>query len=71
MLIGLVEYAAQHGKDPKNARKMAAQGRFSTARKIGRNWVIEDSEPWPDDRRVKSGAYVGWREKHQKAKTES
>lgn len=68
MLIGLVEYAAQHGKDPKNARKMAAQGRFTTARKIGRNWVIDDGELWPGDQRVKSGKYIGWRNKHGKQK---
>lgn len=59
MLISLVEYATNHGKDPDNTRKLAAAGRFTTARKIGRNWVIEEKEPWPDDRRVKSGKYVG------------
>lgn len=67
MLISLVEYAERHGKNPANARQMAARGSFTTARKIGRNWVIEDTEPWPD-RRVKSGTYIGWREKRQKAK---
>lgn len=66
MLISLMEYAAKHGKDPDNTRKLAAAGRFTTARKIGRNWVIEEEESWPDDRRVKSGAYVGWREKYGK-----
>lgn len=67
MLISLVEYATGLGKDPGNARRMAAAGRFATARKIGRNWVIEDSEPWPD-RRVKTGEYVGWYEKYRKGK---
>lgn len=65
MLISLMEYAAKHSKDPDNTRKLAAAGRFATAQKIGRNWVIDDSEPWPP-RKVKSGAYVGWREKHGK-----
>ncbi len=65
MLISLVEYAERNGKAPANARQMAARGSFQTARKIGRNWVIEDTEPWPD-RRVKSGAYVGWHEKYRK-----
>ena len=64
MLISLMEYAVKHGKDPDNTRRLAAAGRLTTARKIGRNWVIEDSEPWPSDLRVKSGKYVGWREKH-------
>lgn len=65
MLISLVEYATQHGKNPANARQMAARGSFQTARKIGRNWVIEDTEPWPD-RRVKTGEYIGWHEKYRK-----
>lgn len=65
MLISLVEYAKANDRDPANARQMAARGSFQTARKIGRNWVIEDNEPWPD-RRVKSGAYVGWHEKYRK-----
>ena len=57
MLISLVEYAQRHGKDPATARQMALRGGFKTARKIGRNWVIDDSEQWPD-RRVKSGKYT-------------
>ena len=68
MLISLVEYATKLGKDPCNARRMAAAGRFITARKIGRNWVIEDGEPWPEDKRVKSGKYTGWYEKYRKKK---
>lgn len=62
MLISLVEYAANHGKDPCNARHHALAGHFKTARKIGRNWVIDDSEFWPD-KRVKSGKYLGFRRK--------
>ena len=65
MLISLVEYAERHGKNPANARQMAARGSFQTARKIGRNWVIEATEPWPD-RRVKPGEYIGWHEKYRK-----
>ena len=62
MLISLIEYAEKHGKDPDNVRKMAAAGRFKTSRKIGRNWVIDSEEPW-QDKRVKSGNYIGWRKK--------
>lgn len=65
MLISLVEYAEKHGKCQESARKMAQRGSFETARKIGRNWVIEDAEPWPD-RRVKTGEYIGWHEKYRK-----
>lgn len=67
MLISLAEYAERHGKCQESARKMAQRGGFETARKIGRNWVIDSEEPWPD-RRVKTGEYVGWYEKYRKGK---
>ena len=67
MLISLVEYAEKHGKCQESARKMAQRGGFQTARKIGRNWVIDSEEPWPD-RRVKTGEYIGWYEKYRKGK---
>lgn len=62
MLISLVEYAARHGKTDSAARRMAVKGGFETAQKIGRNWVIEEDEPYPD-KRVKTGKYIGWRNK--------
>ena len=57
MLISLISYAKIHGKDESAARRMALRGGFKTARKISRNWVVDDSEPWPD-RRIKSGKYI-------------
>ncbi len=62
MLITLVEYAKKNDKNPSNARQMALRGSFKSAQKIGRDWFIEESEPWPD-RRVKSGKYIGTRNK--------
>ena len=62
MLISLAEYAALHGKAKISARKLAQRGRFETAQKIGRNWVIDDSEPWPDSR-LKTGKYKDFRKK--------
>lgn len=50
MLISLTEYSAKHGKNESSARRMALRGRFATAQKIGRNWMIEANEPWPDYR---------------------
>ena len=59
MLISLAEYAEIHGRDPATVRQMALRGGFQTARKIGRNWVIEDSEEYPDHRkRGKNGPVV-------------
>lgn len=56
MTISLTEYAKANGRNPATARQMALRGGFETARKIGRNWVIENTEPWPD-RRIKTGKY--------------
>ena len=55
-MITLVEYARNHGKDPATARQMALRGGFKTVRKIGRDWVIDETEEWPD-RRVKTGQF--------------
>lgn len=65
MLISLAEYAALHGKAKISARKLAQRGSFETAQKIGRNWVIDDAELWPDSR-VKSGQYRDWRKAKEK-----
>lgn len=64
MLISLAQYAEKNGKNPANARQMALRGSFYSARKIGRNWVIEEDEPWPD-RRIKNGQYIGSRGKNK------
>lgn len=63
MLISLREYCEQNNKDGGTARRHAAAGRFATAQKIGRDWVIDDAEPWPADNRIKSGNYKNWRKK--------
>ena len=59
-MISLSEYAKAHGKSGSAARRMALRGGFKTATKIGRDWLIDPDELWPD-RRVKSGRYVGAR----------
>lgn len=68
MLISLAEYAEKHGKSQVTARQTAQRGAFNTAQKIGRNWVIDSEEPWPEDKRLKSGKYTGWYEKYRKKK---
>lgn len=49
-LISLVEYAKLHGKEESTVRRKAERGGFKTARKIGRNWIIERDEPYVDNR---------------------
>lgn len=50
-LISLTEWAAREGITDSAARKKAVAGRLRTAQKIGRNWVIDDSEQNADYRR--------------------
>ena len=59
-LISLAEYAEKNGRSTRQIRQKAAAGGFETAQKIGRNWVIEEGEPYIDNR-VKTGKYKNWR----------
>ena len=62
-LISLAEYAEKNGRSSRQIRQKAAAGGFETARKIGRNWVIEEDEPYLDNR-IKTGKYRNWRKKN-------
>ena len=61
-LISLMEFAEMHGIEGATARQNALRGKYKTARKIGRNWVIDKNEPVIDNR-IKSGKYVGTKKK--------
>lgn len=56
------EYAAIVGKDVGNIRRMLINGDLN-GEKMGRQWIIPKSEPYPDDKRIKSGDYKNWRKK--------
>ena len=60
--ISLAEYAEMHNRTPATVRQKALRGGFKTARKIGRNWMIDKNEPYVDER-IKSGKYIDWRKK--------
>lgn len=47
MLVSLKQYAETFCKSPDTVRRLAEQGRLITAQKIGRNWVVDSSEPYP------------------------
>jgi hypothetical protein len=49
-LISLGEWAKKRGIHPDTARQRAIRGALKTARKIGRNWVIDSDEPLIDHR---------------------
>lgn len=49
-LISLAQWAASAGITPETARQRAKRGAFKTAKKIGRNWVIDEDETLIDHR---------------------
>lgn len=52
-LIPLKEWAKAHNIDPATARQRAGRGAFETARKVGRDWLIDKDEELIDHRRKK------------------
>ena len=50
-LISIAEYAKLHDKEISSVRQKILRGGFKTARKIGRNWVINKNEPYIDNRK--------------------
>lgn len=52
-LISLKEWAEMQGISPDTARQNVLRGKYKTAKKIGRNWVIDKNEPNIDHRRKK------------------
>ena len=45
-----------YGEKQKAPASIGKRGSFASAQKLGRDWFVDEDEPWPD-RRVKSGAY--------------
>lgn len=51
MLIALTQWAADNGYTDAAARNLIKRGKLPQAQKIGRNWLIDDTIVWPDDKR--------------------
>ena len=64
-LISLNEYAKRHGREASTVRQKALRGGFKTATKIGRDWLIDENEPYVDGR-IKNKQYIGARSKNNK-----
>lgn len=58
MYITLAEYARRQGRRADVARSMARRGGFKSAKKVGRDWFVDEEEAWPDRRRI--GEEAGW-----------
>ena len=63
-LITLKEYAERLGKNPIVVRQKAQRGTFQTAMKMGRDWFIDEDEPY-EDARIKTGDYIGFKYGYQ------
>lgn len=46
MDITLKEYAFRHGRAPATVRQKVLRGGFKTAHKMGRDWLIDENEPY-------------------------
>lgn len=68
-LISIKEYAERNGLNHDNVRHKCQRGAYKTAQKIGRDWLIDESEP-DVDRRIRTGSYIGSRRKNDEQKTE-
>ena len=58
-LITLKEYAERCGRSLVTVRQKMYRGGLKTVRKIGRQYFIDENEPYIDER-VISGKYVGF-----------
>lgn len=63
-MITLKEYAERLGKNPVVVYQKARYGTLRTAKKMGRDWFIDEDEPYVDQR-VKSGKYVDFKYGYQ------
>lgn len=59
-LITCREYAERNGLSPTSVRHKCMRGGFKTAKKIGRDWLIDEHEV-NVDHRIRGGQYVGFR----------
>lgn len=48
--ISIAEYAALHNRAAITVQQKARRGGFKTAKKIGRDWFIDEDEPYEDNR---------------------
>lgn len=63
-LITIKEYARRVGKTPDSVYQKIKYGSMKTAVKIGRDWLIDEDEPWADQR-IKSGKYIDFKYGYQ------
>jgi hypothetical protein len=63
VVIKLNDYARAHNVTNDTCRRLIRAGHFPSAHQVAGRWYIDSDEPYPQDKRVKHGAYVGIRGK--------
>lgn len=58
--LSVTQYALKHQKDVGNIRRLLLSNRLPGI-KIGNQWAIDSSAPYPDDKRISLGKYVNYR----------
>ena len=64
--ISAKEYAAKYNLHPRTVQLWCANGRIEGAYKFGASWAVPDKAPRPNDRRYKTGEWVGYRKRDRK-----
>lgn len=61
--LTIKEVSEKWNISPRRIQVMCASQKIPGAKKFGRDWAIPKDAQKPTDARIKSGKYVGWREK--------
>ena len=64
------EAASQWNISARRVQVLCRNGQLSGAIKAGKSWLIPKSCTKPEDQRIRSGDYIGWRKKYRKENTE-
>ena len=64
--LSINELAKLWDVHPRTVQIMCREGRIEGAVKFGRSWAVPEDAKRPNDGRVKSGEYKGWRKKNNK-----
>lgn len=59
--MNIKEASMKWNISPRRVQVLCAEGRIENAAKLGREWAIPIDAEKPNDNRVSSGKYVGWR----------
>jgi hypothetical protein len=69
--ISVADTAAKWKISIRRVRILCEQERIPGVMKISRDWIIPADAEKPADARIKSGKYIGFKEKYKKNKNDS